>query len=254
MEELSENDIKYISRKFPHPYNVPERFREYILPKIQEHRTLCTATIAEMRILLLPLIKRYCHRFFCRIDDTNLLKTPESIIDKLRRSQKEDRKPGPAVDAFSTPDNFHRTMTDLARFRIVCNFICDVKLVAKTIKNADKINLLFNLHSAKDSIDLRPKERKSGERSIKFVLEYKTSSGLFLEIQIMTQLAEAWDKKDHFLVYETRRLEPDKDEIYFPDYLDAKVSAMSDLLYIADSYFDELRSTRENVNHRQEES
>jgi ppGpp synthetase/RelA/SpoT-type nucleotidyltranferase len=77
-------------------------------------------------------------------------------------------------------------------------------------------------------------------------MEYKKIPGLFLEIQVMTQLEEAWDKKDHFLVYEKHRQAPDKDDEYFSDFLDAKMLAMSELLYIADNYFDELRASRED--------
>ncbi len=79
------------------------------------------------------------------------------------------------------------------------------------------------------------------------ILGYKKSPGLFLEIQVMTQLAEAWDKKDHFLVYEIRRRAPESDEENFPDFLDAKMHAMSELLNVADNYFDDLRQTRENA-------
>lgn len=136
-------------------------------------------------------------------------------------------------------------MTDLVRFRIVCNFLSDVRKVADTITASKKVNEYF-LVEKKDSLELRPSQRKSGERSIKFILEYKNRRGLFLEIQVMTLLQEAWDKKDHFLVYETHRLEPGDDGRNFPDYLDAKLFAMSELLYVADNYFDDLRNSREN--------
>ena len=62
----------------------------------------------------------------------------------------------------------------------------------------------------------------------------------------MTQLEEAWDKKDHYLVYERRRKEPERDEENFPDFLDAKMFAMSELLYVADQYFEQLRSVEED--------
>jgi ppGpp synthetase/RelA/SpoT-type nucleotidyltranferase len=61
----------------------------------------------------------------------------------------------------------------------------------------------------------------------------------------MTQLSESWDKKDHFLVYEVRRRFPDKEDKNFPDYLDAKMNAMAELLYVADNYFEALRASRE---------
>ena len=89
---------------------------------------------------------------------------------------------------------------------------------------------------------------KVGERSNKFVLEYIKKPGLFIEIQAMTQLQEAWDKKDHFLVYEKRRGFSDKDEEIFPDFLDAKMFATAELLFVADEYFEQLRNAREDKN------
>ncbi len=76
-------------------------------------------------------------------------------------------------------------------------------------------------------------------------MKYNKHPGLFLEIQVMTQLSESWDKKDHFLVYEVRRRFPDKEDKNFPDYLDAKMNAMAELLYVADNYFEALRASRE---------
>lgn len=53
----------------------------------------------------------------------------------------------------------------------------------------------------------------------------------------MTQLQEAWDKKEHFLVYEQRRRAPERYEENLQDYLDSKMFAMAELLYVADHYF-----------------
>jgi ppGpp synthetase/RelA/SpoT-type nucleotidyltranferase len=57
------------------------------------------------------------------------------------------------------------------------------------------------------------------------------------EIQIMTQLQHAWDKKDHHLIYEhVRAGRGDR----IPVHLKNRVTAMSELLYVADTIFDEL--------------
>jgi ppGpp synthetase/RelA/SpoT-type nucleotidyltranferase len=143
-------------------------------------------------------------------------------------------------------------MTDLARFRIVCNFLSDVDKVAEAIRTSEELTNAFNIKQ-ESSIFLRPKNRKSGGRSIKFVLELKNQLGLFLEIQVMTQLQEAWDKKDHFLVYEQRRKFPDKDEEIFPDFLDAKMFSTAELLFVADDYFEQLRRAREDRKLNEEE-
>ena len=250
MVELSREHLEFISKYFPTHYKTPERFREYLLPKIHLRETLCTVVKAEIDTELNPLIEQYKHRFFCRIDDTQLLKSPTSIVDKLYRSYKERPTNDVPDSGHYDLENSVTTMTDLARFRIVCNFLSDVTKVSEKIENSENLNSFFDIKQ-KSSVNQRPKDRKSGERSIKFTMEYKKRPGLFLEIQVMTQLQEAWDKKDHFLVYEKHRQAPDKDDECFPDFLDAKMLAMSELLYVADNYFDELRASREYKNNNE---
>jgi len=251
MPPLTEADIAFIQEHLPSPYNVPERYEEYILPKIQIHDVLCTATKASTAKLLEPLIRRHHHRFFCRIDDSHQQKNAASIVEKIRRSQEKKvgpREPEPMRYDFS---NFAEKMTDLGRFRIVCNFLHDVELIENAIEQSQEIREAFIIQKV-SSITLRPKLRMSGERSVKFTLKHRARQGLSIEIQVMTQLQEAWDKKDHFLVYEKRRVNPEKDEENFPDYLDSKMFAMSELLFIADQYFELLRSSEEDPPNPEE--
>ena len=241
--QLCDDDIRFIKKHFPGPYNTPETFGDYLLPKIQHHDTLCSAVIAEVKKSILPpLLKKYYYRFFCRIDADHKIKQPSSIIDKIMRSSESGT--GKAVSESCTLDNFTTTMQDLARFRIVCNFLHDVDEVVEALNNSDILNRMFDIE-IKETINQHPVSRKSGERSVKFILKYNKHPGLFLEIQVMTQLSESWDKKDHFLVYEVRRRFPDKEDENFPDYLDAKMNAMAELLYVADNYFEALRASRE---------
>ena len=240
---LSKGDMEFIKEKIPPPYNSLKRYEEFILPKIQMHGVLCTTAISTVNRVVAPMIEKYQHRFFCRLDNSHPLKSPSSIIDKIRRSQNEASR-NPNKEAYDI-DNFERKMTDIARFRIVCNFLNDAKQIADFLKTNEELNRYFNFIEIKFSIDQHPDKRSSGERSIKFILEHKSHVGLFLEIQIMTQLEEAWDKKDHFLVYEKRRRNPEKGEDNFLDFLDAKMFAMAELLYVADQYFEQLRSSEE---------
>jgi ppGpp synthetase/RelA/SpoT-type nucleotidyltranferase len=241
--QLCDDYIRFIKKHFPEPYNTPETFGDYLLPKIQHHDTLCSAVIAEVKKSILPsLRKKYHYRFFYKIDADNKTKQPLSIIDKIMRSSESGA--GKATYEPYTLDNFTTTMKDLARFRIVCNFLHDVDKVVEALKKSAILKNKFDIE-IKTTVDLHPGSRKSGERSVKFILEYKKHPGLFLEIQVMTQLSESWDKKDHFLVYEVRRRFPDKEDENFPDYLDAKMNAMAELLYVADNYFEALRASRE---------
>ena len=237
----------FIKEKFPNPYNTPETYKNFILPKIQQHETLCTSVISEVQNRILqPLKEKYNYRFFCSIDSDHKTKKPISIVDKMIRSEKKNEKTKTS-DEIITPDNFATTMKDLARFRVVCNFIHDVDQVVEVLKNDEALNEMFNIE-LKSTMELHPGKRDSAERSVKLILEYKKQPGLFLEIQVMTQLSESWDKKDHFLVYEVRRRFPNEEDENFPDYLDAKMNAMGELLYVADNYFETLRASREDID------
>jgi ppGpp synthetase/RelA/SpoT-type nucleotidyltranferase len=246
MTVLTETDRAFIREHLPPPHNTPEGYEEFILSKIQVHDVLCTATKASVTKLIDPLVQQHRHRFFCRIDDSHQQKSAASIVEKIRRSQTKKaslEEPEPVRYDFS---NFAEKMTDLARFRIICNFLHDVELVENEIEHSQELSEAFKIQKA-SSINLRPRLRKSGERSVKFTLEHCARQGLFLEIQVMTQLEEAWDKKDHFLVYEKRRVSPERDEENFPDFMDSKMFAMSELLFIADQYFELLRSSEEEA-------
>ena len=41
------DDIRFIENHFPQPYNTPETFGDYLLPKIQLHDTLCSVVFAD---------------------------------------------------------------------------------------------------------------------------------------------------------------------------------------------------------------
>ena len=87
--KLCDDYIQFIENHFPDPHNTPETFGDYLLPKIQQHDTLCSAVVAEVQNSILPpLLKKYHYRFFCKIDADNQTKQPHSIIDKIIRSSK----------------------------------------------------------------------------------------------------------------------------------------------------------------------
>ena len=54
------DDIRFIENHFPQPYNTPETFGDYLLPKIQLHDTLCSVVIAEVK-------KGYCFLYWQNI-------------------------------------------------------------------------------------------------------------------------------------------------------------------------------------------
>lgn len=183
-------------------------------------------------------------RLFYRIDVENLSKTPDSILDKMMRGWDPDRPTQPAVSF----GNYLDQLRDLARFRIVANFLSDVETIQSELTAAFGNGVLtaaqrslrdgFVLedNAFEDCTHLLPAARDKGERCFKACLWPKGKPGLRVEVQVMTILEEAWDKKDHFLIYEPRRR---------GDHIDRRseieMFAMSELLYVADLTFDRLK-------------
>jgi ppGpp synthetase/RelA/SpoT-type nucleotidyltranferase len=187
-------------------------------------------------------------RLLARIDSSSLVKTPASILEKMVRDWDPDGQDTPRY----TFENFRQEMKDLGRFRIVANFIGDAETIAGALsepygspltalspgQSTLKSEFALEQNRFDDSVVLDPAVRKRGERCHKGVFYPRPAhqQHLRIEVQIQTQLQEAWDKKDHFLVYEPRRRGEDvslhhRCEIY----------AMSELLYVADLTFDRLR-------------
>ena len=140
-------------------------------------------------------------------------------------------------------------MTDLIRFRIVCNYLCDVRYIEERIESniqsiEDRIRC-FDKGCRKltpkkvDHIEIPFPERSAGHRAVQYVFKYSGEGGPTLfEVQVMTQLQHAWDKKDHHLIYEYVRANQGHK---IPLHLKNRMAAMSELLYVADTVFDELR-------------
>ena len=182
-------------------------------------------------------------RFICKLDTSNKRKHWYSVDDKLWR---ESKKCCPEYDW----QNFHKAVTDLVRLRVVCNFLSDIKSFESAL-NKDYGNDMskqkaFLMDKIDDSIKQRPKDRTSAHRSVKYLFESKDFPGVFLELQVMTLFQEAWDQKDHYLIYERRRQQPDRDGENFPGYEDELVHDMGGSLNVLDTLFDEIKYKLEN--------
>jgi ppGpp synthetase/RelA/SpoT-type nucleotidyltranferase len=205
--------------------------------------------IARIKPILLEIEERVVvsegQRLVARVDPSHLLKSPASVLDKMTRNWKGGN---PECDFDSLP----RTMEDLARFRIVTNFLSDAKAVAKALESCygpttnarsaaqQALANEFTLKGGRchNGIELPPGERKKGERCIKahFSSHPRFGEVLMIEVQIQTLLQEAWDKKDHYLIYEPRR---SRGHVH-PEH-ERRIFAMSELLWVADVAFDGLR-------------
>lgn len=186
-------------------------------------------------------------RFFARIDMESLQKTPEGILEKMVRGWDPDACTAPPISF----NNFDRKIEDLSRFRVVTNFLSDVAHITRELERPYvtmgpvsreqevlRAEYLLKRNRFEDLIQLMPSDRKKGERCKKgiFYPQDTALSHLKVEVQICTILAEAWDKKDHFLIYEPRRRGESVQAIH-----EIEIFAMSELLYVADLTFDRLR-------------
>lgn len=220
---------------------------DWLSKRIQQHRVYALALIARIVAVLdemekdLPSDQR--GRFFYRLDTGHLLKSPESILEKMIR----DWKPGLPFIAFNNIEE----MPDLARFRVVVNFLSDARDVKRRLEEVIVGSAPINGEAARklreeflikgncfdDKIDLLPTVRQKGERCYKGVFHPKLAPQVLVEMQIVTILSESWDKKDHYLIYENRRAGRKVEKKH-----EITMFSISELLFVADESFDRIKS------------
>ncbi|WP_224366325.1 RelA/SpoT domain-containing protein [Hyalangium versicolor] len=208
----------------PCPERVEDRLahvRRWLEQQAAIYRGIATALIARVEPILTQLQQRLSanqpDRLFFRIDESHITKSPESILEKMAREWRREQTLAPPV-------SFHNLdqLKDLGRFRIVANFLDDVEVITRCIEepyDATKRTRItpgqfqlreeFGLASNRfeDMIAMAPEHRSTGERCRKgwFSPRQADLRGYRVEVQIVTLLQEAWDKKEHFLVYERVR-------------------------------------------------
>ena len=225
--------------------------RRWLEQQTTHYRAVATALISRIDPILaalqqtLPPSER--SRFLYRLDDRHVLKTPESILEKMARRWTDCSR--------APPISFHNLaeLHDLGRFRVVTNFLSDVRWMGRHLEepfdttkrealsqNQQLLRQEFNLQGNRfeDLIALAPRERLSGERCLKGLFSPRDPehSTCRIEVQILTVLQEAWDKKDHFLIYERRRsgqqVDAEHERLSF---------GLSEQLAMADYLFDQLK-------------
>lgn len=242
--------IEFINSCF-HGESDPEQVFVRILESVTKDHDIFLDAVIEWMNTLVENLKKSVNRprrrrFFCKLDTSNKKKHWYSVADKLWR---ESKKRGPKYDL----QNFHKVMTDLVRLRVVSNFISDIESFESALSEEYGSDMskqkAFFMKKTHDSIKQRPKDRKSGHRSIKYLFESRDFPGVFLELQIMTLFQEAWDQKDHYLIYKLRRQQPDRDTENFPEYEDELVHDMGGSLYVLDFLFDQIKDKLEKKHH-----
>ncbi len=116
------------------------------------------------------------------------LKTPESIVKKLKRNGYE-----------STIENMVRYVNDIAGVRIICSFTSDIYRIAEMISNQKDISVL----KVKDYI-MNPKN--SGYRSYHMIVSLPVYLSdrivnVKVEIQIRTVAMDFWASLEHKIQY-----------------------------------------------------
>ena len=149
------------------------------------------------------------------------IKTPESIVKKLRRRGYE-----------STIENMVKYVNDIAGIRVICSFTSDIYDIAEMLANQNDIKVL----SIKDYIK-NPKE--SGYKSYHMIVTVPIflSDGCVdtkVEIQIRTVAMDFWASLEHKINYKFEGEAPEhiKRELFecaeMVSDLDAKMMSLND--------------------------
>lgn len=124
---------------------------------------------------------------------TTRLKSPESILGKLKRKNYE-----------LTYENMLEKVNDIAGIRIVCNFKDDVYSIVEAIENFQDIRIL-------EKKDFMKKPKSSGYMSYHMIVELPISfsKGVIYvkaEIQVRTLGMDFWANLEHKLKYKNSKI------------------------------------------------
>ncbi|MCH5255053.1 MAG: GTP pyrophosphokinase family protein [Lachnospiraceae bacterium] len=124
------------------------------------------------------------------------IKTPESIVKKLRKYEKE-----------STIQNMVKYVNDIAGIRVICSFTSDIYQIAEMISNQSDISVI----SVKDYI-VNPKP--SGYKSYHMLVTVPVYlsdriENAKVEIQIRTVAMDFWASLEHKIHYKFEGNAPD---------------------------------------------
>lgn len=131
---------------------------------------------------------------------TSRVKTPESIVKKLKRK-------GFPLSMQSAVDN----LFDISGVRVICSFVDDIYSVAEMLTSQDDVTV----HTVKDYIK-NPKP--NGYRSLHLIISIPVffSQGkrdIYVEVQIRTIAMDFWASLEHDLKYKNEYPLPDVDRI-----------------------------------------
>ena len=233
------------------------------------------ATELTAQLVTGPLQDANPQRFVCRLDrGSQVTKTPQSIDDKLFRYLSGRKVVGQAVTQSilrrlvaekERPERFldlvfrdlPGILNDLARFRIVGNFLTDIRNVAEVLRSdvfepyTDRLRVDPAIEDRVE--DDRWESSSTGHRAIHLRMQACIGGEwLGIEVQVMTMLELGWDHKAHLIYEHSRRGNR--------EIVDKRarlgIGAVSDTLYVADAFFDRLfhETFETSAGTREEES
>lgn len=145
---------------------------------------------------------------------TSRVKTPESIVKKLKRDGRE-----------VTIENMMEYLNDIAGIRIICSFMSDIYPIADMIARQADITVLH----VKDYIKY-PKENGYKSYHMVVTIPVYLSEGkkdTKVEIQIRTIAMDFWASLEHKIAY--------KYEGNPPDYMESELKACADMVDMLDA-------------------
>jgi hypothetical protein len=179
------------------------------------------------------------------IGGNTLLKQPARVAEKIFKSWRDfevwekivKSRCGDNPPVRHDPQTFLQTVPDIVRFRIICNYLKDLRFIDDRVRTYAENEPGLSVETREDHISTLFPCSRVGHRAIEYTLGFKESDARFLfEVQ----------KKDHHLIYEYTRA--GKGE-RIPIPLRNRVAAMSELLYVADTIFDELLNEITTIMH-----
>lgn len=128
------------------------------------------------------------------------IKTPESILEKIRRKNLEPTK-----------DNIINEITDIAGIRVICNYIEDVYTIAEVIKNQEDFKVT-------DETDYIKNPKENGYRSyhLDVIVPVVTLEGrteIPVEIQVRTIAMDMWASLEHEIMYKQSKKSKEIDKL-----------------------------------------
>ncbi|MBQ8884727.1 MAG: GTP pyrophosphokinase family protein [Oscillospiraceae bacterium] len=174
-------------------FNLDEKFVEAFKNSMEDMQVL----MAEYRCALMEIETKFkvLNEQFSLHHDRNpietlktRLKSPQSILEKLRKKQLE-----------YTAENVEKELFDVAGVRVICPFIDDIYMLCECLLNQDDIRLV----RMKDYIK-SPKQ--NGYRSLHLIVEVpiflqNEKKPMKVEVQLRTIAMDFWASVEHQLRY-----------------------------------------------------